>query len=212
MKLKHPTHDPKPMDALSYYLQVQREYALAREGYLRIDEADDTYNDLNRKIIDAYRERYGAAYLGRINYSGNQRQRIADGTESVFEAYTGQPLYNFCCDFCVSVPDRTLEELIRRWNNADIPLSEKKVDTIMDRITLPGAFFLAVVAIMPAFARIAGVSMEFSQFFGGTSLLILVGVVLDTLQQVESHLLMRHYDGLLKSGRIKGRSGAVGAY
>lgn len=58
MKLKHPTHDPKPMDALSYYLQVQREYALAREGYLRIDEADDTYNDLNRKIINAYRERY----------------------------------------------------------------------------------------------------------------------------------------------------------
>ena len=53
MKLKHPTHDPKPMDALSYYLQVQREYALAREGYLRIDEADDTYNDLNRKIIEA---------------------------------------------------------------------------------------------------------------------------------------------------------------
>lgn len=113
MKLKHPTHDPKPMDALSYYLQVQREYALAREGYLRIDEADDTYNDLNRKIINAYRERYGTAYLGRINYSGNQRQRIADGTESVFEAYTGQPLYNFCCDFCVSAPDRTLEELIR---------------------------------------------------------------------------------------------------
>ena len=115
-------------------LQVQREYALAREGYLRIDEADDTYNDLNRKIINAYRERYGTAYLGRINYSGNQRQRIADGTESVFEAYTGQPLYNFCCDFCVSAPDRTLEELIRHWNNADVPLSEKKVDAIMDRI------------------------------------------------------------------------------
>ena len=86
------------------------------------------------------------------------------------------------------------------------------LDTIMDRITLPGAFFLAFVAIMPAFARIAGVSMESSQFFGGTSLLILVGVVLDTLQQVESHLLMRHYDGLLKSGRIKGRTGSVAAY
>ena len=70
---------------------------------------------------------------------------------------------------------------------------------------------MAIVAIMPAFARLAGVSMAFSQFFGGTSLLILVGVVLDTLQQVESHLLMRHYDGLLKSGRIKGRSG-VNAY
>lgn len=65
---------------------------------------------------------------------------------------------------------------------------------------------------MPAFARVAGVSQEFSQFFGGTSLLILVGVVLDTLQQVESHLLMRHYDGLLKSGRIKGRSGSAAAY
>ena len=134
MKPKHPSHDPNPMDAFSYYLQMHRKYALARDGYLGIDEAADTYNDLNRKIIDAYWERYGAAYLGRINYSGNQRQRIADGTESVFEAYTGQPLYNFCCDFCVSAPDRTLEELIRHWNNADIPLSEKKVDTIMERI------------------------------------------------------------------------------
>lgn len=102
---------------------------------LAVDECGQvTYNDWNRKIIDAYRERYGAAYLGRINYSGNQRQRIADGTESVFEAYTGQPLYNFCCDFCVSAPDRTLEELIRHWNNAAVPLSEKKVDAIMDRI------------------------------------------------------------------------------
>lgn len=84
------------------------------------------------------------------------------------------------------------------------------IDTIMDRITLPGAFFLALVAIMPAFAQILGISPSFAQFFGGTSLLILVGVVLDTLQQIESHLLMRHYDGLLKSGRIKGRAGAIG--
>ena len=82
----------------------------------------------------------------------------------------------------------------------------------MDRITLPGAFFLAIVAIMRAFARILGISGEFAQFFGGTSLLILVGVVLDTLQQIESHLLMRHYDGLLKSGRIKGRTRSVAAY
>lgn len=86
------------------------------------------------------------------------------------------------------------------------------IDTIMDRITLPGAIFLAIVAIMPAFAQIFGISGAFAQFFGGTSLLILVGVVLDTLQQIESHLLMRHYDGLLKSGRIKGRAGAMGAY
>lgn len=83
------------------------------------------------------------------------------------------------------------------------------LDTVMSRITLPGSIFLAFVAIMPAFAMIAGVNNQFAQFFGGTSLLILVGVVLDTLQQIESHLLMRHYDGLMKSGRIKGRAGAV---
>lgn len=83
------------------------------------------------------------------------------------------------------------------------------LDTIMSRITLPGSIFLAFVAIMPAFAIIAGVNSAFAQFYGGTSLLILVGVVLDTLQQIESHLLMRHYDGLMKSGRIKGRSGAA---
>jgi preprotein translocase subunit SecY len=86
------------------------------------------------------------------------------------------------------------------------------LDEIMSRITLPGSMFLALIAIMPAFASVFGVGQEFSQFFGGTSLLILVGVVLDTLQQVESHLLMRHYDGLLKSGRIKGRTGSVAAY
>jgi preprotein translocase subunit SecY len=78
---------------------------------------------------------------------------------------------------------------------------------IMSRITFQVLSFLALIAIMPAFAGIFGVQQaEFAQFFGGTSLLILVGVVLDTLQQVESHLLMRHYDGLLKSGRIKGRN------
>lgn len=81
------------------------------------------------------------------------------------------------------------------------------IDEIMSRITLPGSFFLALIAILPAFAGFFNVQAGFAQFFGGTSLLILVGVVLDTLQQVESHLLMRHYDGLLKSGRIKGRSG-----
>ena len=81
------------------------------------------------------------------------------------------------------------------------------IDRIMDRITLPGSLFLAAIACMPAFAGLLDVKPEFAQFFGGTSLLILVGVVLDTLQQIESHLLMRHYDGLLSSGRIHGRSG-----
>ena len=81
------------------------------------------------------------------------------------------------------------------------------LDAIMSRITLPGSFFLAIVAILPAFAMMCGINNQFSQFYGGTSLLILVGVVLDTLQQIESHLLMRHYDGLMKTGRLKGRSG-----
>ncbi len=83
------------------------------------------------------------------------------------------------------------------------------LDTIMSRITLPGSLFLAIVAIMPAFAMMAGISTGFAYFYGGTSLLIMVGVVLDTLQQIESHLLMRHYDGLMKSGRIKGRAGGI---
>lgn len=84
------------------------------------------------------------------------------------------------------------------------------IDTIMSRITLPGSIFLALVAILPAFARMFNVNTQFAQFFGGTSLLIMVGVILDTLQQIESHLRMRHYDGLMKSGRIKGRSSLSG--
>jgi preprotein translocase subunit SecY len=80
------------------------------------------------------------------------------------------------------------------------------MDAVISKITLPGAIFLAIIAILPSVAIILGVNSQFAHFFGGTSLLILVGVVLDTLQQVESHLLMRHYDGLMKTGRLKGRT------
>ena len=80
------------------------------------------------------------------------------------------------------------------------------IDTIMTRITLPGSFFLAIVAILPALAmKFLGIQQSFAYFYGGTSLLIMVGVVLDTLKQIESYLLMRHYDGLMKTGRIQGR-------
>jgi preprotein translocase subunit SecY len=79
------------------------------------------------------------------------------------------------------------------------------IDNILTKITLPGSIFLAFIAILPAFIAQAGVTQGLAQFFGGTSLLIVVGVALDTLQQVESHLVMRHYDGFMKSGRIKGR-------
>jgi preprotein translocase subunit SecY len=80
------------------------------------------------------------------------------------------------------------------------------IDTVLTRITLPGSIFLAVVAILPAIATLAGVSQQFAQFYGGTSLLIMVGVILDTLNQIESYLLMRHYEGMMKSGKVKGRS------
>ena len=114
----------------------------------------------------------------------------------------------------ITVNPTQMAEDIKR-NNGFIPgvkpgkATADYIDVIMSRITWPGALFLAIVAILPAFASMFGVKAEFAQFFGGTSLLILVGVVLDTLQQIESHLLMRHYDGLLKTGRIKGRSGAA---
>lgn len=80
------------------------------------------------------------------------------------------------------------------------------IDAVISNITLPGSIFLAIIAILPSIATLLGVNSQFAHFYGGTSLLILVGVVLDTLQQVESHLLMRHYDGLMKTGRIKGRT------
>ena len=107
-------------------------------------------------------------------------------------------------------PNQIAEDLKR--NGGFIPgikpgkATSEYIDTVLTRITLPGSIFLAIVAIMPAFANMAGVGIGFSQFYGGTSLLIMVGVILDTLQQIESYLLMRHYEGLMKSGRIRGRS------
>ena len=107
-------------------------------------------------------------------------------------------------------PTQMAEDMKR--NNGFIPgvkpgkKTAEYLDAIMSRITLPGSIFLGVVAILPAFARFFGISQNFAQFFGGTSLLIMVGVVLDTLQQIESHLMMHHYDGLMKEGKIKGRT------
>lgn len=100
-----------------------------------------------------------------------------------------------------------------KQNNGFIPgvkpgkKTAEYIGSIMDRITLPGSVFIAIVAILPAFARILGINNQFASFYGGTSLLILVGVILDTLTQIESHLLSRHYDGLMKTGRLQGRSG-----
>ena len=111
----------------------------------------------------------------------------------------------------ITVPSNDMADNLKR-NGGFIPgikpgkPTAEFIDTVLSRITLPGALFLAAIAILPAFAVKAGVQQNFAQFFGGTSLLIMVGVILDTLQQIESHLLMRHYEGMMKSGRVKGRS------
>lgn len=139
---------------------------------------------------------------------------------SAFGNYTGF-WYNFVFALLIVVftyfytaitmnPTQISEELKR--NGGFIPgvkpgkKTAEYIDGVMSRITLPGSIFLAFVAILPSIAIIIGVNNAFAHFYGGTSLLILVGVVLDTLQQIESHLLNRHYDGLMKSGRIKGRN------
>jgi len=107
-------------------------------------------------------------------------------------------------------PNRIAEDLKR--SGGFIPgvkpgrATSEYIDAILTRITLPGAIFLALVAIFPAIAMLFGITREFSQFFGGTSLIIMVGVVLDTLQQIESYLLMRHYDGMMKTGKLRGRA------
>ncbi|MBD5333635.1 MAG: preprotein translocase subunit SecY [Bacteroides sp.] len=150
-------------------------------------------------------------------YSGSER---ASGFAAVFSDINGF-WYNFVYFILIVAftyfytaitvrPTQMAEDMKR--NNGFIPgikpgkKTAEYLDSIMSRITLPGSLFLGIVAILPAFARFFGISQNFAQFFGGTSLLILVGVVLDTLQQIESHLMMHHYDGLMKDGKIKGRT------
>ncbi len=143
------------------------------------------------------------------------------GLAAVFSNYTGF-WYNFVFAILVILftyfytavtvnPTMMAEDM--RKNGGFIPgvkpgkKTVEYLDSIMSRVTLPGSIFLALIAILPAFAMMCGINNKFASFYGGTSLLILVGVVLDTLQQIESYLLMRHYDGLMKTGRLKGRSG-----
>ena len=143
------------------------------------------------------------------------------GFAAAFSDYTSV-LYNVVFGFLVVVftyfytavtvnPNMMSEDM--KKNGGFIPgvkpgkKTAEYLDGIMTKVTLPGAFFLAVIACLPALANVLGVNNQFASFFGGTSLLILVGVVLDTLQQIESYLLMRHYDGLMKTGRLTGRSG-----
>ncbi len=160
-----------------------------------------------------------------ITLAGFAESETATGFAATFADFTGF-WYNFTFAFLIIIftyfytaitinPQQMAEDMKR--NGGFIPgvkpgkKTMEFLDSVMSKITLPGSIFLAIVAILPAFAMLAGVDQTFAQFYGGTSLLILVGVVLDTLQQIESHLLMRHYDGLMKSGRIKGRTGGGAA-
>jgi preprotein translocase subunit SecY len=160
-----------------------------------------------------------------ITIAGFAESEAATGFAATFADFTGF-WYNFTFALLIILftyfytaitinPQQMAED--KKRNGGFIPgvkpgkKTMEFLDSVMSKITLPGSIFLAIVAILPAFAMLAGVDQTFAQFYGGTSLLILVGVVLDTLQQIESHLLMRHYDGLMKSGRIKGRTGGGAA-
>ncbi len=149
-----------------------------------------------------------AGYLG-ANQSETMMQ-LMDNTSVLYNVIFAALIIIFTYLYtAITINPTQMAEDMKR-NNGFIPgvkpgkSTAEYLDRIMSHITLPGSLFLAFIAIMPAFSSLFNVQHEFAQFFGGTSLLILVGVVLDTLQHIESHLLMRHYDGLLDSGRIRG--------
>ncbi len=149
-----------------------------------------------------------AGYMG-ANQSGTMMQ-LMDNTSVLYNVIFAALIIIFTYLYtAITINPTQMAEDMKR-NNGFIPgvkpgkNTAEFLDKIMSRITLPGSLFLALIAVMPAFSSLFNVQREFAQFFGGTSLLILVGVVLDTLQHIESHLLMRHYDGLLDSGRIRG--------
>lgn len=148
------------------------------------------------------------------------RSEMANSTAAVFSDFTSWQynvlfavliiLFTFFYT-AISVSPKNISDDMKK-NGGFIPgvkpgaQTTEYIDQILSKITLPGALCLAVIAILPAIASLFGITREFAAFYGGTSLLIMVGVVLDTLQQIESYLLMRHYEGLMKSGRIRGRS------
>jgi preprotein translocase subunit SecY len=158
-----------------------------------------------------------------ITVAGFSKSEALSGFASTFSNFTGF-WYNFVFALMIIAftyfytaitinPTQMAEDM--KKNGGFIPgvkpgrKTVEFLDEVMSRITLPGSIFLAIVAILPTFAILIGINNQFAHFYGGTTLLIMVGVVLDTLQQIESHLLMRHYDGLMKTGRIKGRSGSA---
>lgn len=151
-------------------------------------------------------------YAQNSAFAASIQQTYSDFTSVGYNVTFGLMIIIFTFFYTAIVINPTeMSDHLKR-NNAFIPgikpgeSTSAFISQVVDRITLPGAIFLAIVAILPAFASLAGVGRSFSQFFGGTSLIIMVGVVLDTLQQIESYLLMKKYDGMLQGGKLKGRA------
>ncbi len=154
-------------------------------------------------VASMFRDSDFGAYMG---------STFADFTSWQYNVLFGTLILVFTFFYtAITVPSNDIAENLKR-NGGFVPgikpgkQTAEFIDNILSKITLPGALFLVIVAVLPAFAVRVGITQNFAQFYGGTSLLILVGVVLDTLQQIESYLLMRHYEGMMKSGRVKGRS------
>lgn len=123
--------------------KLHYKYISESGGWFELREADNTNNDFNRETITAMKQIYGQVYLGSINYYGKQREQICAGTESVYEEYTGQQIFNFYCSFAVPVKDELLEEMIRNWNRGDGSRKPKSVEQIFERISeLGGEHFI----------------------------------------------------------------------
>jgi preprotein translocase subunit SecY len=158
-----------------------------------------------------------SVFAEQSDFARGVAQTFSDITDPVYNITFATLIILFTFFYtAITIDPKQMANDMKR-NNAFIPgikpgdPTSDYISTILDRITLPGALFLAIIAVLPAFASAAGVSINFAQFYGGTSLIIMVGVILDTLQQIESYLLMRHYEGMMKSGRLRGRSQNVPA-
>ena len=129
---------------LAYYQKLQERYVLACGGYGGIREADDRYNDLNRWQIEQFLKYHGTAYMCSANYSGERRKGIVDGTQSVYDEYTGQKVYNFGCTYLVPEKDAELEEIIREWNrDGTLPKKYSGADAILKRVEeIGGIYFI----------------------------------------------------------------------
>ena len=118
------------MQTVAELKQEQYEYVTNRGGWLELGEADTSLNDGNRKQIAAYKREKGEAWLGSINFYGEQREQVINRLASIYEEYTGQMVYNFSCSFCVPFPDETLSDMIREWNTGKTPPGRNAMETL----------------------------------------------------------------------------------